>query len=501
MGSIISLAVVDNNVDPKGIGRIRVKLTGVPTGPIEKARDYEPWDENDPFIANPFLPTNINFIPEIGQSVKIIVYNPDNDLVNREYIAGPFTTVHDYQSQTNSRQVENTSYGSNVKKMNNVFSENGTYVKEKSEGTISNLKDYAIYGPYGSDVLFTENGLTLRGGKLVSKDSASDKVRTDIINFPVLSEKRSILSLKKFGTKQELKEEETVIEKVPYKKLSYIIEYNINDTNTGGSSYTIDWYVYEVKKIYGQTFNTNVFSRDVAQDLSSYSEQIKLINTDGTSSSPSFSQTASDYQGAYIKIRTTLCELNNDGLRKFDGNLHKVSLHPFYYRPVKTLNSVEFLSKIRPGCFGNSTVMGSGLVFSPNEPTPKPITEKKKEKILKTVSTTLEQSFSTLSSDKIFMLSTDTNVVTGGKKILFNKLDKYEYTQEDLLSSIEPNTFSTVRGETLLEFLDVLTRVIAGHAHQPTKPMVKNGYSDWDKLVKLRQTLENDILNKSIRIN
>ena len=288
MGSIISLAVVDNNVDPKGIGRIRVKLTGVPTGPIEKARDYEPWDENDPFIANPFLPTNINFIPEIGQSVKIIVYNPDNDLVNREYIAGPFTTVHDYQSQTNSRQVENTSYGSNVKKMNNVFSENGTYVKEKSEGTISNLKDYAIYGPYGSDVLFTENGLTLRGGKLVSKDSASDKVRTDIINFPVLSEKRSILSLKKFGTKQELKEEETVIEKVPYKKLSYIIEYNINDTNTGGSSYTIDWYVYEVKKIYGQTFNTNVFSRDVAQDLSSYSEQIKLINTDGTSSSPSF---------------------------------------------------------------------------------------------------------------------------------------------------------------------------------------------------------------------
>ena len=97
-------------------------------------------------------------------------------MVNREYIAGPFTTVHDYQSQTNSRQVENTSYGSNVKKMNNVFSENGTYVKEKSEGTISNLKDYAIYGPYGSDVLFTENGLTLMGGKLVSKDSASDKV-------------------------------------------------------------------------------------------------------------------------------------------------------------------------------------------------------------------------------------------------------------------------------------------------------------------------------------
>lgn len=499
MSSIISLAIVDNNVDPKGIGRIRIKITGSPTGPKEKAREYLPWDENDPFIANPFLPTNINFIPEIGQSVKIIHYNPDNDLINREYIAGPFTTLHDYQSQTNARQVENTSYGSNVKKMNNVFSENGTYVKEKSEGTLALLKDYAIYGPYGSDVLFTENGLTLRGGKLVSKDSASDKVRTEIIDFPIISEKRSILSLKKFGTKQELKEEETEVIKVPYKKLSYIVEYNINNSQTGQSEYTIDWYVYEVKKIYGQTFNTNVFSRDVAQDLTGYSEQIKLVNTDGTLSSPSFSQTVGSYELAYITIRKTICEMNAEGIRNFDGNLPKVDLHPFYYRPVKTLTDVTFLSKITPSCLG-TTIMGSGLVYSPTEPTPKPITEKKKEKILKTVSTTLEQSFSTISSDRIFMISTDTNSV-GTKKILFNKLDKYEYTQEDLLTSIEPNTFSTVRGETLLSYLDVLTRVIAGHAHQPTKPMVKNGYSDWDKLVELRKTLENDILNKSIRIN
>lgn len=499
MSSIINLAVVDNNVDPKGIGRIRVKLTGTPTGPIEKSRDYEPWDDNDPFIANPFLPTNINFIPEIGQAVKIIVYNPENDLVNREYIAGPFTTVHDFQSQTNIRQVENTSYGSNVKKMNNVFSENGTYIKEKSEGTISNLKDYAIYGPYGSDVLFTENGLTLRGGKLVSKDSSSDKVRTDIINYPILSEKRSILSLKKFGTKQEIKEEETEVTSIPFKKLSYIVEYNINNSQTGQSQYVIDWYVYEVKKIYGQTFNTNVFNSDVAQDLTDYSEQIKLINTDGTSSSPSFTQTVDSYELAYITIRKTICEMNSEGIKKFDGNLPKVDLHPFYYRPVRTLTNSTFLSKVTPSCLG-TTVMGSGLVYSPNEPTPKPKTEKKKEKILKTVSSTLEQSFSTLSSDRIFMLSTDTNVV-GTKKIQFNKLDKYEYTQEDLLSSIEPNTFATVRGETLLDYLDILTRVIAGHAHQPTKPMVKNGYSDWDKLVELRKTLENDILNKSIRIN
>ena len=116
MSSIIELAIVDDNIDPKGIGRIRVKLTGDPTGPIEKSTDYEPWSQNDPFIALPFLPTNLNFIPQKGQTVKIINYDPENKLINREYIAGPFTTVHDFQSQINARQVEDTTYGANVKK-------------------------------------------------------------------------------------------------------------------------------------------------------------------------------------------------------------------------------------------------------------------------------------------------------------------------------------------------------------------------------------------------
>ena len=499
MAGIIELAIVDNNVDPKGIGRIRVKLTGEPTGPIEKSIDYEPWDDNDPFIANPFLPTNINYIPEVGQTVKIVNYDSDNKLVNREYIAGPFTTVHDFHSQTNSRQIENTSYGSNVKPMNDVFNSNGTFVKEKSEGTISKLKDYAIYGPYGSDVLFTENGLTLRGGKLVSKDSASDKVRTQIIQYPILSEKRSILTLKKFGTKQELVEEETEITKIPSKQLSYVVEYDVSDI-ANQSNYTVSWYVYEVKKIYGDTFNTSVFSRNSIQDLTQYSEQIKLINLDGTSSTPTFTQTVTNgLIPSHITVRNTICDMNTNGIRKFDLRLPKIDLHPFYFRPVIGLTDRDYLAKITPGCFTNIN-MGAGLVYNMNEPSPKPVKEKKKEKIIKTVSSTLEQSFSSLTSDKMYLISTDTNLV-GTKRIPFDKLDKYEYNQEDFLLRIEPNTYSTVRGETLLDYLDILTRVIAGHAHQPTKPMVKNGYSDWDKLVELRKTLENDILNKSIRIN
>ena len=498
MSSIIELAIVDDNIDPKGIGRIRVKLTGDSTGPIEKSNGYEPWDLNDPFIANPFLPTNINYVPQKGQTVKIINYDPNNKLINREYIAGPFTTVHDYQSQVNARQVENTTFGSNVRQMNDLFSSNGDYVEKKSRDSLSKLGDYAIYGPYGSDLILTENGVTLRGGKLITKEGASDNERAKILNYPLLSDKKSILSLKKFGTKQQFIEEEIPYVTLPSKKLSHIIEYDIS-TTARSNNYTISWYIYEVKDVYGDTFNSRVFGPTIAQDLTNYADSVKLINLDGTASTPSFTQTVNSYELAYVTIRNTICELHSEGVKKFNRKLKKIDLHPFYYRPVRTLNEKTFLEKITPGCF-NTPTYGSGLVFSITEPTPKPKTEKKKEKILKTVATTIEQSFGSLSADKIYLFSPESNTV-GQKKIPFDKLDKYEYTQEDLLTRIEPNTYSTVRGEILLEYLDILTRVIAGHAHQPTKPMVKNGYPDWDKLLQLRQTLENDILNKSIRIN
>lgn len=495
--SIISLAIVTDNNDPKGIGRVRIKPKGMMTGDVERAIDYELWTEKDPFVANPFLPTNLNFIPELGQTVKLLTYDPENPLINREYISGPFTTVHDFNSQTNARQVENTSYGNVVKKMKDVFTKDGVYVKEKSEGSIAKKEDYAIYGKYGSDILFTEDGISLRGGKLLSKDSASDKEKVDLVNFPIMSDKRSILSLKKFGSKQVFEEVEEVVKELPIKKLQYVVEYMVDSVT---SPTQVFWFVYEVKEVYGDVFLSNVFNNKTARPISSYSTAVKLVNLDDTSSTPTFTQSVSSYEEAYVTIRNTICRLSNESLNSFDGRLPDKKLHPFYFRPHQSLNNKTFLSNVKPDGCTNSVNEGAGLIFDLNEPVPKVKEKKKKVKRLKVISNRQEQSFGTLSSDKIYLISTDANEV-GTKSVPFSKLDKYEYTQEDLLTRIEPNTYATVRGETLLEFIDQLVKVVAGHAHNPTKPMVKNGYPDWDKLMNLYQTLENDILNKSIRIN
>jgi hypothetical protein len=177
---IIDIGICIDNKDPKGIGRIRCVRYSDYVSEKERAMSYEPFSDRDPFVAIPFLPNNINFIPEVEQSVKLINYNNETEHVNTEYIAGPFTTTHDFNGQTFSQQLTDTTYGVPFKDIPNIFDENGTYVDPTTKSSLANKNDFAIYGKYGSDVLFTENGLQLRGGKLLSKENKKNVQRQQL---------------------------------------------------------------------------------------------------------------------------------------------------------------------------------------------------------------------------------------------------------------------------------------------------------------------------------
>ena len=504
---LINLGIVIDNIDPKGIGRVRFNHIPANTGPSQGAGGFEEWGNLDPFCALPFLPNNLNFIPDIGQTIKIVQYDLENDLMNQEYIAGPFTTNHDWSSQSNSEQLENTSFGVGNKPTGDIFNSNGTVVDPRSKGSLAKKEDYAIYGKYGSDLLFTENGINLRGGKLLSKDGANPKTRDRLLVHPLRGKKQSTLSLKKFTSKKEFKEESTPITTIPINKLNYVIEYDLDDITNPTK---VNWYIYHVRDVFGDTFATNVFTSTHAPDLLNFADSVTLINEDNSTTSPTFTQTVTDQKGAYIKIRKTLCDLHDEGLDisdiKFKPNRSQY-IHPFYFRPKQSLVNIiattpsadEFLHNIKPSC-NRSVSEGSGLFFSISEPTPKPKTENKKTMVLKTVNETGEQSFSSLVSDKVYLLSTDTNEA-GTKTIPFDKLNNYEYNQEDLLTRIEPNTYSTVRGETLLEFLEKLYEVMVAHAHNPGKPFAQKEFKQFKELQLLKENLRNDLVNKSIRIN
>ena len=79
MTRLIEIAMCVNNIDPKGIGRICCVRYNDYVSQKEKGLTYTEWDDRDSFIASPFLPTNINYIPEIGQAVKVLNFTVENE--------------------------------------------------------------------------------------------------------------------------------------------------------------------------------------------------------------------------------------------------------------------------------------------------------------------------------------------------------------------------------------------------------------------------------------
>lgn len=517
---IIDLGICIDNNDPKGIGRIRCIDYDDYVAGKENYKKYTPYDENDPFVALPFLPNNINFIPEVNQTVKVLRYNTEKTTVNQEYIAGPFTTRYDFTLQTFSQQISPTSFGVGVKKKKDIF-KNGALPPDCSN-TLAKNTDYSVSGKYGSDVLLTEGGLVLRGGKLLSKQSASTSERERLSDFPLNSKKVAKLQLKKFPEKRVSKID--IVKKTTYENadLKYIIEYSVDDIN---SPQIVDFFVYKIQEgTYGDLFKTNTFTEFT--DTSSL--PVVLLNSDNTTTTPTLSvdmSTMVDFSGYTVdgkitlicsEIRTKLLKIKEDGFvglfsadvnKKFSNPEELTLIYPFFFRPTQSFRTYQttnvtelerknsILANIRLA----KGVIQSGLVWSASQfKAPSFTKEEQIEKLIKD-SSSREQTFGSVVADKLYLLSTDTNFTN--KTIDFEKLDGYEYTQENYLNIIDPNTYAIVRGEILLEFLRSMFNVLLTHTHNINKPYARADYEAHNTMVELYNKLESELLNKSVRTN
>jgi hypothetical protein len=183
-------------------------------------------------------------------------------------------------------------------------------------------------------------------------------------------------------------------------------------------------------------------------------------------------------------------------------------IYPFFFRPTSefrnrvTSNNTEktrkqsILSGVKLSGIGP---IESGLVWSQTQFSAPSNTVTDEITKLKTDTGTREQTFGSLVGDRLYLLSMDTNFT--GVPIDFTKLDSYEYTQEDYLNKIDPNTYALVRGEVLLEFLRAMYNVLTSHVHNINKPYARGDYDAHNIMQELFNKLENDLLNKSIRTN
>jgi hypothetical protein len=499
----IFIGICDDNIDPLGLGRIRFKSFSSNPGYIEGGFNYKPWDENDPFIASPLLPGSFNHIPEVKQPVKIFLYDTDKELVNKEYIAGPFNSSHDFNNQTFSEGVSETTLGNASKKGPDVFLPDGSYVEKKAKGAFAKPEHYAVSGMYGSDVLFTDSGVNIRGGKFPTKEFANAADRKKLISQPLMSDNVATLTLKKFPRKLELVEEEEKTKKFKTGKLKYMVEYEIEDFSFTGAT-RINFDIYNTQND-NDLFNIQNVKIDDAK-ITTGSTLVNVFsdfNEFPNDTGHTFTVTVSGVTEAYITIRDIIKGFNRYGFKHFNAMDLEENVHPFYFRPkkvsaVSTLTGTSqtnrelIFGKIDP--FNRFT---KGMVFSKNDANIPFEDEVKKLKKLKETEEKQEQSFASLKGDVIYLVSTDTNEL---KPINFKKLDKYEPTHSNFVEDIHPNTYAVVRGEILLEILTTMMDLLESHQHQPTEPLVKSD-PNFIRLQKQISTLENDLLNKSIRIN
>lgn len=505
---IIDIGICVNNKDPKGIGRIRAVRYNDYIGEKEKSVDYEEWSDKDPFVCCPFLPININYIPLEKQAVKIINYNPDKETVNQEYVAGPFSSPYDFNTQVYSQQVENTTYGIHVKHSADIINpKNNTYVNDRSKNTFANEKDYGIYGKSGSDLIFTDGGIILRGGKLLSKEAASVKDKQTMLQQPIMSNKLSKITLKKFPKKMDLYTDIKTDVTYDSATIKYIVEYDLDDLT---NPLHVNFYLYKVdgSKVINDSYNSSVFNEFTAINTG----YTKFIKTTGTTT---FSIPVDSLSSAYIETRHTISRLHDLGLKntinelKLNNPTYSIypneDIHPFYFRPtsefinrhttdIENKNRSTFISSIEVCKVGP----GSGMIWSQEKPIPKPKTKEVIFEYGKINDNSPEQTFGSIVADKMYFLSTDTNETD--KVIDFNSLDKYDFTQEDYITRIHPLTYSFVRGENLLKLLNQIIELLLSHQHNLIGPLVQ-GDPNYTKLMELMNNIENDLLNKSIRIN
>ena len=203
---------------------------------------------------------------------------------------------------------------------------------------------------------------------------------------------------------------------------------------------------------------------------------------------------------------------------KIDGRVIFVpqSKFPIYYRPSNSMyaiissspqsnsnnKAIENTNNIYKKIQLNATAdfKGYGLINSQNQVGPPRRTKKTLENVFKYDNT--PTTYGSLGADKIFLLSQKSEIPGKGKINFDGTL--YGISNDKYVDDIIPKTSSLVRGEELIELLNLIVRFLLTHTHSfPLLPPLPVGYDGTNSSIILTelQNAYNKILNENIRLN
>ena len=489
---LIFPAKVEDNQDPMMLGRIRAYPLDQNDRAVLEGYQYNPatdmWGPKDPFVQLPLLPMFFSQVPEVGERVNLIYQNPLYPYQDVYYIQGAFSSPMSLPYENLQAANKYTSLGNRVKGLLALKNKNGTHKSEKSKGIFPEPGDNALLGRGTADIIVKPNSVLLRAGKTK---------RLDTNKQPIANNTRAYVQLSSFDTQVVSKKPQSFLKlNTVNQEVKKLIEWDIENLENQFSAYTGAVRLYSLKPT-NKTFTDNISYDSNLEDVKFLEYYENFIGL--------------SFNDAVSKINNFIIGVNNGQI----PNGPKIeNQFPFVYRPdasaraiinsISTLTTpIEYANVIR---FLNAITLNSGLgsqsykfalVRSKGE-IGKPI----KVDIETVTPKDIEANYGTFyaaGADTVFLLSSKSN-----KNVDYLQNSIYGFSQIDLQEKILPNTSSSVRGEELIELLNLIVRYLVAHVHAlpgtPPVSVASDGTSATEILFQL-QNAANKVLNPNIRIN
>ena len=498
--------------DPLNLGRLRVEPKDWQIQSYKKAdpiKDSEKWSTKDPFVYLPLLPIFLYQVPKLGEWVNLLYANPEYDDRNKYYIQGGFSSINKIKNEPFNSSIVNTPLGERIKPSDNIKSVKNNVNPDttdtqrinnpQNQGLYPDTKTIALLGRYNSDILLPEGGVVLRSNKIGD---------TSDIN-PTFNKRHSFNMIQKYETRKESSGTNVFFENNELiQKVQYLVEYNIyGGMGTTGGLYSAYVNVFKISP-YNTLFTNQVNERgytEITQD-----QKIGPIYREDL--------TFKDFDTIVSNINLIIKRINNSEL--IIGNSIIENPFPFLVQPEKQLfdlyNSDGKDGVVQQNYENASNFVKSIYLLESNDKRGSLLVGEK-NKIGKNNSITrveVEQineipepiTYGIDVADRKFILS-HLSQIPGLNKIDFQDANFSGDTYIDnnfIFENIIPNTNSMVRGDKLIDFLELIVQYLITHVH-PNYNMAPDSKSlseitNQQLLTKLFQA-RTEILNENIRIN
>jgi hypothetical protein len=507
--SIFFQCKVLNTEDPMMLGRIRgVRLIdnyddilkSISDPPWNEEKDI--WTSRDPFVFNALLPYFVYSVPKVDELVQVIYVNKDFQYQNQYYVQNTFSTPTATFKEFYFGGNKFTGTGMQIKNPKPLKNQDGTFTDQSvHKGVFPQPGDNALLGRGSADVVVKQDEVLIRAGKF-----KGEQLQPNVI--PVANQQRGFLQLSKFQSTLQNLEPKTYFELQEDVLLTkYLIEWTLVNPENAHDKFTGAVYLYQLKP------DVTINSKNITVD-SEISENLKkLVATE------SFTMLSKTQTIEFINNFINTCNQSNvtkSGVKLFTDN-NDSNKFPIFYRPNTIMYSklspstplgstatpieVSNISDIYKGVKLNPSLKGGyGLIYTkgkvgnPRTPIKKVV---KQQKYINQ-----ESSYGALGSDVLFLVSHNSQIPGKGKINFDDTL--YGITPEKFANEFLPKTSSMVRGEELLELINLIVKFLITHTHAypglPPIPVTQDGTNAQTILVELNNAV-NKILSKNIRLN